>query len=397
MRSRSASLVLLLAAALPACVIRSRSHIDVEFSFAAAEESSREETLDLDLGAGDRLVIQGATGDVSVAVAPAGVAPHLAARIRARGETPEQASELAGRTRIFAERSGHDLVVRIESEPFRTGGRNARITLPTTVAISAVVPSRIRLDVRTSSGDVTVAGPVADSRVESAYGRVKLDDAEGEVIAASSSGEVRVSRVRGPRVEARSSYGDLGVEDVAAGAIVAETSSGEVTLRGTKGPAEARSGYGKVDVKDHAGDLAASSSSGDVRVRGVRGENTPAARLSVESGYGKVTVEGVLASLTALSSSGNVEVAALPGSRVESDWTLRSGYGDVVLALPGDASFELDARTSYGEITSEFDLRVRAGKITGKTVEATVGDGGNAVRLSSSSGDVALRRAGGGG
>ena len=53
----------------------------------------------------------------------------------------------------------------------------------------------------------------------------------------------------------------------------------------------------------------------------------------------------------------------------------------------------LDARTSYGAVECDFPVTIEAGKRRGEgRLQGTIGAGGGTVRLSSDSGDVALKK-----
>lgn len=367
--------------------------VDYEWSIDDWETASREETAELAIASGDRLVIGGASGDVTVRVAK-DVAPHFVAKVTGHGETVADAERVRDAFRVVTERSGRDVIVRVVGEPVEFGDENVKMTLEAQVAFSVIVPEGVALDLRTNSGDIAASGPFLDCALDSAYGDVAVTDANGTVTAASNSGDVRLKNVTGPLAEARSSYGDVELASVRAERIVAKTNSGEVTLAGTDGATEVHSGYGDVTIDRAKGPLAATSSSGDVVVRRFSARDGGPAKVEVDTGYGKVELDGAFASLDAVSASGDVTVIAREASRVAGAWRVRSGYGNVALTLPGDVACEIDARTNYGTIETDFAVRVEAGKVSGKEIRGRIGEGAatGTLRLESSSGDIALRR-----
>jgi len=382
-------------AGLSACIVVKRD-FDSDWSFDSSwEHVAKTESGDFAIEKGDRLVVGGASGDVTVK-ATSGVAPHWTAEITGFGETIADAEKVRDSVRIETERAGREVFVRVIGEPVDFGNDHVKMTIGAQVAFSLIVPEGVALELRTAGGDIKATGPFeGDCDLASSYGDVELKNAAGRVTAHSASGRVRLESVRGPLAEARSSYGDLEIADVHAERIVAKTSSGEVTLSDSIGAIEIGSGYGDVGIERSKGRLTGTSSSGDFTVRGLVAEDGGPTTVALESGYGEVRLSGVFTALDVESSSGDVEVEALPGSRVEGSWRMRSGYGKVEIALPADAACALDARTGYGEIACDFPVTSTGGRANDeKSLRGRIGEprAGASLRLESASGDVQLRR-----
>jgi DUF4097 and DUF4098 domain-containing protein YvlB len=101
--------------------------------------------------------------------------------------------------------------------------------------------------------------------------------------------------------------------------------------------------------------------SGSIRVRGIRGA------LRVESGSGTVRAEG----------------------EMTGDWRLRSSSGGVTIGLPVGAAFELNARTSSGDIVSDHEINVR--QLGKQEIRGQVGAGGHMLEVRTSSGDIRIK------
>jgi lia operon protein LiaG len=153
-----------------------------------------------------------------------------------------------------------------------------------------------------------------------------------------------------------------------AGAVAVETVSGDVTL-----PSMAVAG------------LAVRTVSGDAVLGDVR---TPRAALHTTSGT--VRADGlVVGTAEIISVSGDLVVRRLAGSA-----RVRSTSGDVRLALPADAAFRLDARSTSGRVTCGFPIQLVAGTAAGRdhALVGTVGDGRDEVSVTTVSGDIAVTR-----
>ncbi len=185
------------------------------------------------------------------------------------------------------------------------------------------VPRGLKLGVVTVSGDLDASGLGA---------RVRLVTVSGEVKVRSCTESVSVKTVSGD-VEVRGLQGDLEVKTV----------SGEVAAHGSVS--------GLVEVK---------TVSGDIELRGELG------KVRANSHSGEITIR------CSLNPDGGIKA--------------RSFSGELVLALPAAAGFELDAGTRSGSVTVEH--RLDAAEISQNHVSGRAGKGGPEIRLSSFSGDV---------
>ncbi|GAA1798838.1 hypothetical protein GCM10009682_20570 [Luedemannella flava] len=93
------------------------------------------------------------------------------------------------------------------------------------------VPTAASVQVRTDSGDITLAGITGDLDVGTDSGNVTVDDAAGTVRAETDSGDVKGGGLRSADVAARTDSGEVRLTFVAApSAVTATSSSGDVTV-----------------------------------------------------------------------------------------------------------------------------------------------------------------------
>jgi DUF4097 and DUF4098 domain-containing protein YvlB len=91
-------------------------------------------------------------------------------------------------------------------------------------------------------------------------------------------------------------------------------------------------------------------------------------------------------------SHGDVELTSSkpPGGGVE----IVNEHGGIRVELPAKASFQMNARTEYGDVESDFgELKIENVDRTSKTT-GSVGTGGTQVRLTNSHGDISIRKMG---
>lgn len=261
------------------------------------------------------------------------------------------------------------------------------------------------VDVSLIDGDVTVrfdADPAAPVRLEGETEGLQVQH-RGDVLhirqgkTASSSFffgrmlrstdiELILPRRRWEELRLSTASGDVTIDACAECArLNVNTASGDVDI----GPGlradvlNVRTASGDVDISEaECGQAVFKSASGDISADGIRAGSAQA-----ESMSGDVELTGGFRAVQCSSASGDVELCSdvLPEQLKAS-----STSGDCEVALPDGAGFKVQFRAMSGELHSDFPLTGPIGKHSG---EAVYLDGGDRVfRVSSISGDVALRR-----
>jgi DUF4097 and DUF4098 domain-containing protein YvlB len=275
------------------------------------------------------------------------------------------------------------------------------------VDLALVVPADVTIRIATRYGDVAVDGPVRAVTIDAAHGDVRVVDAT-EARVTTRSGKIDLERIRGP-IEVASEYDSIEVVDVEGPTLHVRTRSGGVRLRNARADridlessygdvaldrvaplsheveVTATTSSGDVTARDVAGTLEASNRSGTIRISGFQGD------LRALSEYGDVEIDGELGKLDAETRSGRARVVARSGSRVATPWRIETRYGDVQLDLPHDLDAEVEAATTYGKITGDFDVRISGGPDHARAT-ARLGAGGRTIRVATSNGDVRVLR-----
>jgi len=167
--------------------------------------------------------------------------------------------------------------------------------------------------------------------------------------------------------------------------IDARSSDGSLDVYGFDGRIDLITGDGDLTADNCSGRIAAQTGDGSLRIESSRGE------VSAHSGDGKITLDGVFQGLEAKSGDGRIDVTARAGSRMEKDWSIRSGDGNVRLILPEGFAATLDASTSDGRIDSEQPITMEGSssknRLTGK-----LNNGGYRLRIQTGDGNINIRK-----
>lgn len=129
-------------------------------------------------------------------------------------------------------------------------------------------------------------------------------------------------------------------------------SDGRVTVADLAGQLRVRSNNGAIKVARIRGRIELSSSDGRMTGQELEGE------VDVTSRDGALSIGGRFTRVQIGSSDGHIELAVAPGSKMESDWRIRSTDGRETIALPRDFAARLDVATNDGRIHSELPITV---------------------------------------
>jgi len=431
---RLRSFAILCAAASPALIAGGCSFQFVgdgdRFFFGDLERATRQESAPLDLAAGGTLKIDGLDGDVRVRV-EAGAAPHVDSKWTAFAKEKEEAQAKLDRSSLKVEKIvGGDhptLHLSVHTADPPPGSGNLLIMPTPDVDLDLTIPQEVTLVIATRYGAVAVDGPVKGVTIEAPQGDVRVVDAE-ETRVRSSSGKVTLERIRG-RVEVATVYDAVEIDDVEGPSVHATSNSGVIRLRnarvdrvelatsyddllldhvtaldhglevsattssgavradhGGEGRWSLDASYGDVVARDLSGRLEARSHSGAIRIDGFRGD------VRARTEYDDLSIDGELHALDAETSSGKIRIVARPGSRVTTPWRIATKYDDVLLDLPAGFDAELDAATSYGDITGDIDVKVASRDDAQARAHVKLGAGGPPIRVETSSGDIRILR-----
>ncbi len=179
--------------------------------------------------------------------------------------------------------------------------------------------------------------------------------------AETGSGDLEIGGIEGA-VTAETGSGDMHVDNIGANARM-ETGSGSIRANNVHGAATLQTGSGNLDLDvSGAGDVKAQTGSGSIRIHGISGG------LHAEAG------------------SGNIDVTGNPTD----EWRLESGSGSITAHVGSAAKFNLNAETGSGSVHVDQPM-LSQGTADRQHVLGTVNGGGPTIRVTTGSGEIAIR------
>ena len=187
---------------------------------------------------------------------------------------------------------------------------------------------------------------------------------------------------------------DLQVE-TGDGSVELESVNGTVNVHTGDGSVKANSLAGSIDLHTSDGSITVDTLRGDIRLRtgdgSIEAHNLDG-KVEADSGDGHIRLAGRFEALNVKTGDGSVNAQVLPGSKMATSWSLRTGDGSVDMVLPSDFQADIDATTGDGHISLGIPVTVEGtfsksalhGKMNGGGQALTIHTGDGSIRLSKS-------------
>jgi DUF4097 and DUF4098 domain-containing protein YvlB len=235
-----------------------------------------------------------------------------------------------------------------------------RAEFRTSIRFVIEVPTSVRLEVASTSGDIALLGLSGVATISATSGDIKIIGHTGDLNVETTSGDISFKDVKGD-IDARSTSSDMLFDNV----------TGDVTVQSTSGDTEAHWLIGRMRVTKTSGEVRVDALSGDVDI------NTTSGNIEIEQKEGSVFVS---------TSSGDVRVRSemTNGKRFE----VETISGNITMAVPTEMNGRVKLETISGSIDTDLAVEVRS--FNKHRLEGRVGGEGPEVILSTTSGDINL-------
>jgi hypothetical protein len=94
-------------------------------------------------------------------------------------------------------------------------------------------------------------------------------------------------------------------------------------------------------------------------------------------------------SITVDNQNGAVQVSSARGASGCKNISLKTSFSTMLVRLPEEAGYQVNARTSFGHITSELPV-TSTGVLSGDSLNGKIGNGACALSLTNSNGNIEI-------
>ena len=332
--------------------------------FGLPEHENDQQPVEQTVTANASIDIENPRGDVSVTVEP-GTTLEIMAHQIAYANSDSDAQKIFDAEKTTAKINGNSVLVETP------GNDHGRVNLTVTV------PPGAHVTVNAQHGDVAADGVGAGISITSPHGDVKLNTIIGGAQVHLSNGDLSAHNVQGD-VTGEGSCGDVTFSDIKGSLTLNCNFFNDMHMERISGPVRFKTAKTDVQIASLPGDLSLSDDSLNVtEATGTVRVVTHSRDIDLSQVYGDMFVEN---------SNGSISVAPAGAYSVEA----HNSKGDVVVTLPPNASGNVDGRAHNGEIVSEYSLSINGN--TDKTVSGRIGSGTSRIVLSSSNGDIRIKK-----
>jgi DUF4097 and DUF4098 domain-containing protein YvlB len=253
-------------------------------------------------------------------------------------------------------------------------------------------------------GDLTITVPAtAASTVNANRGDVKITAIKAPVTITANHGDIELSAITGDiTTRINNSGSNLSAHSVT-GSLTVEGRSHDTTISDINGPLTLRGEFfGDAHFERIRGPLKFHTSRTDFQLARLDGQIdiSSSAALSTSEAVGpliltthsrNITLDRVAGDVSVTNRNGSVDVTSAPPL---SNVTVENRNGSVSITVPEQANFAYQFDATNGDIESDFpQVKSNSEDSRKNTVNGTIGKGGALLRVTTSQGDVSLKKA----
>lgn len=249
----------------------------------------------------------------------------------------------------------------------------------TTSDLEIWAPRKAPLQVTAAHGDINMGERDSDVKISTTHGDIQASQIKGNVDITSNRGDIRINQITGD-VHLNGHADDVTLTDISGVAVLDGEFFGDTKLSHIGKSVKFHSSRTDLELGKLAGDL--DMDSGDLHVSSVSGSfevHTRAKDIRVEDVSGPVTVEN---------SHGEID---LHPKSPYGDVNVSNHQGAIHVVLPEGAGFNVDARSTRGELESDFPLDISKNG-DDRVAQGSVGKGGNKLQLTTDHGSIEIRK-----
>ncbi|HEX4577118.1 MAG TPA: DUF4097 family beta strand repeat-containing protein [Edaphobacter sp.] len=337
------------------------------------DKHESDQTLAQAFPAGGALLVNNPRGDVTISGTSDDNQIHVSVHKEVFTRSDSEAESKAQRLSPNINASGSNVTL---SVPAMEGGRaDLTITLPPTAATT----------VTANHGDVKITALKAPVMITDNHGDIELSAITGDITTHINNG--------GSNLSAHSVTGSLTVEGHSHDSTISDL-SGPLTMRGEFfGDAHFERIRGPIKFHTSRTDFQLGRLDGQIDISSSAALSTSEAvgPLTLTTHSRNITLDRIAGDVSVTNRNGSVDVTSAPPL---SNVTVENRNGSVSVTVPEKSNFAYQFDATNGDIESDFSqIEIPGGGMQKKTISGTVGNGGPLLRITTSQGDVAIKKA----
>jgi DUF4097 and DUF4098 domain-containing protein YvlB len=250
--------------------------------------------------------------------------------------------------------------------------------------------------------DLTITlPPTVATTIMANHGDVRVTSLKAPVVVTANHGDIELSAITGP-ITTHINNGDSSFSaHSVTGPITIEGHGRDTTLSDLSGPVSISGDFfgtshfehirGPIKFHTSRTDFQLGRLDGDLDIESDISISDAVGPLTLTTGNRNVTLDRVGGDISVTNRNGSVDVTSAPPL---SNVTIENRNGSVDVTVPEQSSFAYQFDAANGDIQSEFpQVKIPDGGLQKKFVSGSIGSGGPLIRITTSQGDVSLKKA----
>lgn len=238
------------------------------------------------------------------------------------------------------------------------------------------------LQVRDSNAQIEASDVTGNADLATSFGRVDAERIGGTLQVQDNNGQVTAREIRA-RATIQTSFGRIEAYQLHNSANLV-TGNGNIDADGIEGDLYAKTSFGSLDLKNIKGNVTAQDSNGAVTASAISGD------AQVNTSFGGVVLNGVGGRVRVDNQNGAIEVTAESTNACQ-DISLKTSFSHVIVRVPSNAGYRVNARTSFGKISSELPV-TSTGTLGSDVLNGTIGNGACTLELANTNGSIEIAK-----
>jgi hypothetical protein len=335
------------------------------------DKHESDQTITQAIPSGASLSIDNPRGDVTVSGTSDDNQIHIAIHKEVYTSSDSEADTKAQRLSPTLKNSSNTIILAVSA----LDGAHADLTI--------TVPPAIATTIMANHGDVRVTSLKAPVTVTANHGDIELSAITGPIITHINNGDSSFSAhsVTGP-ITIEGHGRDTTLSDLSGPVSISGDFFGTSHFEHIRGPIKFHTSRTDFQLARLDGDLDIES---DISISDAVGP------LTLTTGNRNVTLDRIAGNVSVTNRNGSVDVTSAPPL---SNVTIENRNGSVDVTVPEQSNFAYQFDAANGDIESEFSqIKIPDGGMQKKFVSGSIGNGGPLIRVTTSQGDVSLKKA----
>jgi DUF4097 and DUF4098 domain-containing protein YvlB len=227
------------------------------------------------------------------------------------------------------------------------------------------------------NGEISVAQVQGPLEADTSFARLRAETIAGPAYLQNQNGEILVQDVHGP-LDARTSFSLLSAKNIT-GSVILANQNGEIRAESLSSNADLTTSFAEINAKDVGGAVVLEDQNGGIDASAISGP------FRARTSFSSLKVSGPGSSFDCHNQNGSIYIqAASPAlATIQAD----TSFGSLEVRIPATLKPSITAKTSFGEVNSDFPLNTR---LASEGRKAEVESGTPQVRLENQNGGIRI-------